>query len=104
MKKRLLRGIALALALLLLSCVNAIAIEPTAAGEENAAPPVQIAAKAALLMDAATGRVLVRCNENDRLYPASVTKVMTMLLVAEALESGKLALSDQVSASAAAAS
>ena len=66
-------------------------------------PPVQIAAKAAVLMDASTGKVLLKFNENERLYPASVTKVMTLLLVAEALESGKLQLDGKVSASAAAA-
>ena len=99
MKKKLVRGFALALAFVVLSCVSA-----TASEEESTAPPVQIAARAALLMDAATGRVLVSYNENERLYPASVTKVMTLLLVAEALESGKLKLGDNVSASAAAAS
>jgi len=99
MKKIFVRGISLVLVLLSLSRVSASAIE-----EESTAPPVQIAAKSALLMDAATGRVLVRYNENERLYPASVTKIMTLLLVAEALESGKLKLGETVVASAAAAS
>ena len=96
MKNRCLRVFSLVLVLIMALCVNAVA-------EENA-PPVQIAAKAAVLMDVATGKVLVKFNENERLYPASVTKVMTLLLVAEALESGKINLSDKVSASAAAAS
>ena len=95
MKKNFLRGLAACLALSMISCVKAVA--------EESAPPVQVAAKAAVLMDASTGKVLVRFNENERLYPASVTKVMTLLLVAEALESGKLHLSDKISASAAAA-
>jgi len=97
MKKRCVRVFATILALLAIFCFSAIA-------EESAAPPVQIAAKAAVLMDAATGRVMVRYNENDRLYPASVTKIMTLLLVAEALEGGKLKLDDKVVASGAAAS
>ncbi|MCL2300482.1 MAG: D-alanyl-D-alanine carboxypeptidase [Firmicutes bacterium] len=96
MKKKLCRGFALAAALIMLSRINVLAIEET--------PPVQIAAKAAVLMDASTGKVLVKHNENERLYPASVTKVMTLLLVAEALESGKLVLDGKVSASSAAAS
>ncbi|MCL2494278.1 MAG: D-alanyl-D-alanine carboxypeptidase [Oscillospiraceae bacterium] len=100
MKETTLRGIALLLALFLLSCVNTILAD---AEEGNLMPPVQIAAKAAVLMDASTGRVLVNFNENERLYPASVTKVMTLLLVAEALESGKLKLGDTIVASGAAA-
>jgi len=97
MKKRCVRVFAMVLALLVIFCFSAVA-------EESAAPPVQIAAKAAVLMDAATGRVMIRYNENERLYPASVTKVMTLLLVAEALEGGKLKLDDKVVASGAAAS
>ena len=96
MKKRWLRILALSAAFMIVLHTKATA--------EEKAPPVQIAAKAAVLMDAATGTVLVRYNENERLYPASVTKVMTLLLVAEALESGKLQLDGKVSASAAAAS
>ena len=96
MKKRWLRVLALSVAFTAISCIKVAAKEQT--------PPVQIAAKAAVLMDAATGTVLVKYNENERLYPASVTKVMALLLVAEALESGKLQLDGKVSASASAAS
>jgi len=71
---------------------------------ESEGPPVEIAAKAALLMDASTGHVLIQYNEHERLYPASVTKVMTLLMVAEALESGKIALDEEIAASGAAAS
>ena len=66
--------------------------------------PVKIAAKSAILMDAVTGKVLASYNENAKAYPASVTKIMPLLLIAEALEAGKIKLSDQVSASGAAAS
>ena len=62
--------------------------------------PVEVKAKAAVLMDADSGKVLMAMNENQKLYPASVTKIMTMLLVAEALEGGKIAFSDTVTASA----
>lgn len=58
----------------------------------------------AILMDAATGRVLYEKNADEALPPASVTKVMTLLLVMEAIESGKIALTDTVSVSAKAAS
>lgn len=64
---------------------------------------IDVKAKAALLMDASTGEVLYSFNENERLYPASVTKIMPMLLFMEALDSGKISLTDTVTASPAAA-
>lgn len=66
-------------------------------------PPVEIKAKAAVLMDASTGKVLMKYNENQRLYPASVTKIMPLLLVTEAIDGGKIALNDMVTVSATAA-
>lgn len=65
--------------------------------------PVAVNAKAAILVDASTGQVLAAMNEHDRLYPASVTKIMTLLLVMEAIDSGRLNLTDEVVASATAA-
>ena len=64
----------------------------------------EINAKAAVLMDADTGTVLFTKNALEPLPPASVTKVMTLLLVAEALASGEIGLDDKVSVSANAAS
>ncbi|MBQ2767133.1 MAG: D-alanyl-D-alanine carboxypeptidase [Clostridia bacterium] len=64
----------------------------------------QVEAKSAILMEASTGRILGEQNADEALPPASVTKVMTLLLVMEALDSGKIALSDMVQASANAAS
>ena len=61
-------------------------------------------AKSVVLMEKSTGKVLYAENENEKLYPASVTKIMTILLVCEAIESGKMKLSDTVSCSANAAS
>ncbi|MEG1244421.1 MAG: D-alanyl-D-alanine carboxypeptidase family protein, partial [Oscillospiraceae bacterium] len=60
---------------------------------------VAVKAKSAVLMDCSTGKVLMSMNENEKLYPASVTKVMSLLLITEALDSGKLNLSDKVRAS-----
>ncbi len=65
---------------------------------------VDVKAKAAVLMDATSGKVLMAKNENQKLYPASVTKIMTMLLVAEAIDGGKISFSDTVTASAVAVS
>ena len=70
---------------------------------EEAQLPVEIKAKAAVLMDASTGRVLMKFNENEKLYPASVTKIMPLLLVMEAIDGGKISLDDVVTVSATAA-
>ena len=63
----------------------------------------EINAKAYVLMDANTGTVLASNNKDEKLYPASVTKIMTILLVCEALESGKLTLDMKVTCSDSAA-
>ena len=49
--------------------------------------PVEIKAKAAILMEVSSGKVLMEYNPDKKLFPASVTKIMTMLLVAEAINS-----------------
>ena len=60
----------------------------------EAAAPVEADAKAYLLMNAETGAVLAAKNERVRLYPASVTKIMTLLLTVEAVEAGTLKKED----------
>ena len=64
---------------------------------------LNVAAKSALLMDMATGTILYKQNAHEPLAPASVTKVMTMLLIMEAIDSGKIGWDDSVTASEAAA-
>ena len=59
--------------------------------------------KSYCLMDAATGTVLLAHNEHEALAPASVTKIMTMLLIMEAIDSGTLGWQDTVTASETAA-
>ncbi len=63
----------------------------------------QVEAKSALLMDAATGTVLLEQNAHEPLPPASVTKVMTLLLIMEAIDDGRIGWTDTVTASEAAA-
>lgn len=65
---------------------------------------LELKAPSAVLMDQATGQVLYEVNSHQRLHPASVTKVMTLLLIMEALDSGKISMDDTVTASANAAS
>ena len=64
---------------------------------------LNLAGKSALLMDVNTGTILYESNSHEKLAPASVTKVMTMLLIMEAIDSGKITLNDMVTASEAAA-
>ncbi len=70
--------------------------------QETAGP--SISAKSGLLMDCTTGAVLYEKNPHEAMPPASITKIMTMLLVMEALEDGTLTMDEQVTASAHAAS
>ncbi|MCB7153473.1 D-alanyl-D-alanine carboxypeptidase DacF [Bacillus stercoris] len=61
-------------------------------------------AKSAVLIERDTGKVLYNKNSNERLAPASMTKIMTMLLIMEALDKGKIKMSDKVRTSEHAAS
>ena len=67
------------------------------------AAQLEVAGKGAVLMDGATGTVLYEKNAHEKLAPASVTKVMTMLLIMEAIDSGRIGWSDMVTASESAA-
>lgn len=75
---------------------------PVLAGNAQAVD-LNINSKSALLMDKNTGTILYEKNAHDRLAPASVTKIMTMLLIMEAVDSGKITYDDTVTASEAAA-
>ncbi|MBR5826576.1 MAG: serine hydrolase, partial [Clostridia bacterium] len=81
--------------LLLFTLSISLLIFPASAEE----PEINVKAKAAVLMDAASGKVLYAMNEHERLYPASVTKIMAMLLFAEAIDSGRMTLEETVTAS-----
>lgn len=69
-------------------------------GEANFAPH----ARSAVMIEADTGTVLYDKNAHEKMPPASITKVMTMLLIMEAIERGELKLTDKVRASERAAS
>ena len=69
-----------------------------------AAEDLAVEAQSCLLMEKTTGQVLYAVNEHEQLEPASVTKVMTLLLVMEAIDSGSLGYDDVVTASAYASS
>lgn len=65
---------------------------------------LNLTAPSAVLMERTTGEILYEKNAHERMSPASVTKVMTLLLIAEQIESGALTKEDMVSASSHAAS
>lgn len=65
---------------------------------------MELDAKSVILIECETGKVLYEGNPDERLAPASVTKIMTMLLVMEALDSGRISLTDKVTVSENAAS
>lgn len=71
---------------------------------DESAFPVKINARSAILVDVSSGTVLAEYNADERLFPASVTKIMTILLVIESIESGKISLTDEVTCSKNAAS
>ncbi|MGM9534025.1 MAG: D-alanyl-D-alanine carboxypeptidase family protein, partial [Intestinibacter sp.] len=72
--------------------------------DKNTSNNINIGSKSAVLMDVSSGQVLYEKNCHEKLPPASVTKVMTMLLICEALESGKIKINDEVTISENAAS
>lgn len=92
---------ALSLTLGLLLCVlftfSGYAVNKTEGGD------ISIKAKSAVLMDVSNGQMIYGYNENEKLPPASVTKIMSLLLIAEAVDEGKIKLTDEVTASADAA-
>ena len=91
------RILSLIFAAALLSAVSPAA---SAAGEEAA---LSLSCPSAVLMEKETGAILYDQNAHQQLEPASVTKVMTLLLVMEAVDSGRVALDDTVTVSSYAA-
>ncbi len=89
-------ALSLAMTLLLFSPLPA-----AAAQEDNM--PLPLSSASALLMEKETGTVLLQQNAHQKLEPASVTKIMTLLLVMEAVDSGRLSLDESVPVSAHAA-
>ena len=67
--------------------------------QTSASPSFTFQSASQILMEATTGEIIYANNENDRLLPASVTKVMTLLLIMEQIDSGNLRYSDTVTCS-----
>ena len=96
------KGVCVILTLCILLCLSAGAEPSSQRGEhpEAVEDTLNLPCKSAILVEANTGTVLYQKNADEPLPPASVTKVMTLLLVMEAIESGKIGYGDTVRASA----
>ncbi|MCQ2463265.1 MAG: D-alanyl-D-alanine carboxypeptidase [Clostridia bacterium] len=88
MKRMMKSGISFLIAVILVVCSSAVC--------SFADEPVSLTAASAVLMDAKTMQVLYEKKPHESCYPASVTKIMTLLLVMEAIDSGKISLEDTV--------
>ena len=92
------RGISLALIVIFCTFL-AFPVRATP-NKDGQSTGIDVNAKSAILVEASTGKVLYEKNADEALPPASVTKIMTLLLVMEAIEEGKISYSDMVRASA----
>ena len=89
-------SIALSIITIFVLALNATAVEDMT--------PFDVDAKSAVLMEASTGKILYAKNADEALPPASVTKIMTILLVMERIDSNKMSFDDMISVSEYAAS
>ncbi|UZT07688.1 D-alanyl-D-alanine carboxypeptidase [Clostridium sp. LQ25] len=78
---------------------NKSSSKPEKTNENSNAESNEIEARSALLMEPCTGKIIYEKNADEKFAPASVTKIMTMLLTIEAVDSGKIALDDKVTCS-----
>ena len=76
-----------------------LSLPMTALAAKDDTGDLDVEAKAALLADPETGEILYARNIHERLYPASLTKIMTCLLVLEAIDTGTLSKEDVLTAS-----
>ena len=87
-------SIALLIFMLPLSSISAFAKE-----EKEEKGGINIEARSALLLEPKSGKVIYEKNADEKFAPASVTKIMTMLLAIEAVDSGKIKLDDKITCS-----
>ncbi len=84
--------------------VSATAVQNTDTNTTENANSLNLESQSAILIEQTTGKILYAHNEHEQLRPASVTKVMSILLIMEALDSGQISLTDSVPCSENAAS
>ena len=99
-RKRIYRMLAAVMAVFVLAQSTAFAEEGAEQGNTVNTTAVTLASPSAILMEASTGTVLFEKNPDEIRSPASITKIMTLLLTFEALEKGRIKLEDEVTTSA----
>ena len=104
LKNKIARIVRFVSALVLIALLSCVAVGASPAQSDPEYPDLGLTCKSAVLMEASTGKILYAKNMDEALPPASVTKVMTLLLIMEDIDSGKLKYTDTVVASANAAS
>lgn len=87
------------LTMLLTFVLQCIIVPVRVTAEEKNKGEIQVEASSALLMEPNSGKIIYEKNANEKLAPASVTKVMTMLIAIEAVDSGKIKLTDKITVS-----
>lgn len=90
--------------LMMISCLLSTLWLQTAFAEEKQSTDLVTNVKSAILIERDTGKVLYQKNSNEELPPASMTKIMTMLLIMEAIDQGKLKWNEKIRTSEYAAS
>ncbi|MGC6584472.1 D-alanyl-D-alanine carboxypeptidase family protein [Paenibacillus sp. Dod16] len=104
MKKALIAGLLVLFVGLSSAAVPSYAEEKSKPGEGSSQEELAPGARSAILLDADTGTIIYEKNSHDKLPPASITKIMTMLLTMEAIDEGQLQWTDKVRTSDYAAS
>lgn len=82
-----------------LSCIFLLQGTNIVFAKEKDSPSINVDSKSALLMEPTTGKIIYEKNSHEKYAPASVTKIMTMLLTIEAVDNHKIKLSDKVTVS-----
>ncbi|WP_127594182.1 D-alanyl-D-alanine carboxypeptidase family protein [Paenibacillus lautus] len=104
MKKALIAGFLVLCVALSSAAVPSYAEDNSKPGEGSSQEELAPGARSAILLDADTGTIIYEKNSHDKLPPASITKIMTMLLTMEAIDEGQLQWTDKVRTSEYAAS
>lgn len=98
------RSILISALLTLVLLMNPLLPGKVSAQTETKDTGLEITSTSAVVIEGATGSVIFEKNKDEKLRPASITKIMTLLLIFEAVDSGKIKLTDEVSVSEYAAS
>ncbi len=96
-RNKALKAVSLIVCVILIS--SSFTMIDISAENDRSYPDLALDCRSAVLMEAQTGEILYAVNEDEALPPASVTKVMTLLLIMEAIEDKKISYTDMVTAS-----